>query len=154
MSIIRGELRLLKTNVCQAEGIYTIDSFLNTQHLNDLWNKHFQMLLDASRGYALEGESFFQGKIVNILENIIQSNGFRVTDLAKVISGIGGIAKTMEYMGGNVGFNLWLNSLDIHRQKKSRIRREIQQLLNIADQLKESPIQVDVWSDFAHWLEM
>jgi len=76
-----------------------------------------------------------------------------VTDLARVISAVGGIEKVLEYLGGQEGFHLWLNSLNVHRQKKSRIRREIQQLLCIANQL-EPTIKVDAWRDFANWLEM
>jgi len=152
MNTIRGELRLLRTNVCQAEGIETLDSLLNTQHLDELWNKYFQMLLDSSRGFGLGGESTFQGDLANILENTIQSNGFRVTDLAKVICAVGGIEIVLEYLGGQEGFNLWLNSIDIHRQKKSRIRNAIQQLIGIAAQFNESPVEVDVLGDLENWL--
>lgn len=154
MSTIRGELRLLRTRVCQAEGIETIDSLLNTQHSDELWNKHFQMLLDASRGFGLGGKSTFQGDFVNILEQTIQASNFRVTHLAEVIAGTGGIEQVLEYLGGQEGFNLWLNSLNLHRQKRSRIRNTIQELISISNQFRESPLQVDVWADFANWLEV
>ena len=154
MSIIRCEYRLLKSSVCRAEGIDTLDSLLNPQHLNEVLDKSLQQLVDYSRRFGLGGESTFRGDLRNILERTILANDFRVTHLAEVIAGIGGIEKVLEFMGGQEGFNLWLNSIDIHRQKKSRIRNEIQQLLNIASQINESSIQVDVWGDFANWLEI
>jgi len=48
MSIIRCEYRLLKPSVCRVEGIDKLDALLNTQHLNEVWLKPNQLLLDSS----------------------------------------------------------------------------------------------------------
>ena len=153
MSTIRFEYRLLKPSVCQAEGIDTVDSLLNTQHLNEVLDKPLQQLVDYSRRIGLGGVSSFQGDLSNILEQTIQASDFRVTQLAEVIAGIGGIEKVFEYLGGQEGFNLWLNSLDVHRQKRSRIRNAIQQLTGIANSLNETSVQIDVLRDLEDWIK-
>jgi len=152
-NVIRAEVRFLRTHICKREGIIDLHSLMDTQHLFKLWSVQFHQLLNESKKLAVIEPSIFKGDLANILENTIRSNGFRVNHLVKVVAGVGGIDKLLEFMGGEKGFDLWLNSQNLHRQKRSRIRKTIQELNNLSTQFHETPLQVDVLVDLKDWLE-